>query len=142
MAKPGRRSACDLKVVRPATGLTRLRPPSELGEAEAAVWRQIVLTCDERHFQASDAPLLVRYVQNVVLAGRAAAALHHEGAVIGGRPNPWLTVAEKCDRALVSLSMRLRISPQARMRREGTVPKGPPASVYQLMQDMDDADEG
>jgi hypothetical protein len=42
----------------------------------------------------------------------------------GGRVNPMLVVAEKCDRALVALSMRLRISPQARMRRETTVPKG------------------
>jgi hypothetical protein len=75
------------------------------------------------------------------LAGRAAAALEREGAVIGGRPNPWLVVAEKCDRALVALSMRLRISPQARLRRETTAPKGPPASVYTPMQDMDDGDE-
>jgi hypothetical protein len=46
-------------------------------------------------------------------------------------------VAEKCDRALVALSMRLRVSPQARMRRETTVPKGPPASIYDLMREED-----
>jgi phage terminase small subunit len=142
MAKTGRRSAADLAVVRPAAGCSRLRPPSELGKDEAAVWRQIVLTCDDKHFQASDAPLLVRYCQNVVLASRAAAALDREGAVVGGRPNPWLVVAEKCDRALVALSMRLRISPQARMRREGSVPKGPPASIYELMRRADAEDEG
>jgi hypothetical protein len=38
--------------------------------------------------------------------------------------------------------MRLRISPQARVRREGTVPKGPTASVYSLMQEMEHEDEG
>jgi hypothetical protein len=48
--------------------------------------------------------------------------------------------AEKCDRALVALSMRLRISPQARMRRETTVPKGPPASIYDLMREADVAE--
>jgi hypothetical protein len=51
---------------------------------------QVVLSCDQKHFQQSDAPLLVRYCENVVLARRAAAALTAEGAVIGGRPNPWL----------------------------------------------------
>ena len=101
------------------------------------VWRQIVLACDQKHFQASDAPLLARYCQNVVLARSAAAALATEGPVIGGRPSPWLVVAEKCDRALVALSMRLRISPQARMRREGTTPKGPPASIYAMMREAD-----
>jgi phage terminase small subunit len=142
MAKTGRRSAADRAVIRPAGGFNRrLRPPADLGEAEQSAWRQIILCCDENHFQASDAPLLVRYVQNVVLARRAADALTAEGAVIGGRPNPWLTVAEKADRALVALSMRLRISPQARMRRETTVPKGPPASIYELMRQADDADE-
>jgi P27 family predicted phage terminase small subunit len=134
-----RRSAADLAVVRPAGGFTRLRPPAELGKEEQAVWRQVVLACDPKHFQQSDAPLLVRYCENVVLARRAAAALEREGAVLAGRVNPWLTVAEKADRALVALSMRLRISPQARMRREGSVPKGPPASVYDLMREADDA---
>jgi hypothetical protein len=60
--------------------------------------------------------------------------------VVGGRVNPWLVVAEKCDKTLVALSMRLRISPHARMRRETTVPKGPPASVYDLMREVDDAE--
>jgi phage terminase small subunit len=141
MAKTGRRSAAELAVVRPASGFARLRPPSELGKEEQQVWRQVVLACDPKHFQQSDAPLLVRYCENVVLARRAAAALIAEGAVTGGRPNPWLVVAEKCDRALVALSMRLRISPQARMRRESTVPKGPPASIYDLMREQDDAEE-
>ena len=54
--------------------------------------------------------------------------------MIAGRPNPWLTVAEKCDRALVALSMRLRISPQARMRRETTAAKGPSISPYDVME--------
>jgi phage terminase small subunit len=140
MAKTGRRSAAELALVHPAAGFARLRPPAELGKDEAQVWRQVVLACDAKHFQASDTPLLVRYCENVVLARRAAAALTAEGAVIGGRPNPWLVVAEKCDRALVALSMRLRISPQARMRRETTVPKGPPASIYDLMREQDDAE--
>jgi phage terminase small subunit len=138
-----RRSSADLAVVRPAGSFTRLRPPSDLGKEEQAVWRQVVLSCDERHFRSSDTPLLVRYCENVVLARRAAAALAQEGPVVGGRPSPWLTVAEKCDRALVALSMRLRVSPQARLRADAMATKGPPASVYELMRQADDAeDEG
>jgi hypothetical protein len=59
-----------------------------------------------------------------VLARLAHEHLRTEGAVIGGRLSPWVTVGEKADRAIVALSMRLRISPQARMRRETTAPKG------------------
>jgi hypothetical protein len=128
-----RKSAASLAVVRPEGRLDRLRPPADLGEAEQQVWRTITQACDPQHFQASDAPLLRRYVENVMLAGRAAEALATEGPVINGRLSSWLTVAEKADRALVALSMRLRISPQARMRREGTAPKGAPASVYSMM---------
>ena len=103
----------------------------------------MVLSCDEKHFRASASPLLVRYCENVVLARRAAAALASDGAVISGRPNPWLTVAEKADRALVALSMRLRVSPQARLRADGMAVKRPAASVYDVMREQDYAeDEG
>jgi phage terminase small subunit len=133
MAKTGRKSAAELAVVRPAGGSSRLRPPPYLGEEERKVWQDIVLACPAEHFLASDVPLLARYVENVVMARRAADALSAEGAVIGGRPSPWLVVAEKGDRALVALSMRLRISPQARMRRETT--KGQQTSPYEMMDD-------
>jgi phage terminase small subunit len=132
-----RKSAASLAVVQSA-GFGRLRAPAELSEEERLVWTEIAGACDAKHFERSDAPLLIRYCQNVVLGRRAAAALTSEGAVIGGRPNPWLVVSEKCDRALVALSMRLRISPQARLRREVTAPKGPPASAYEMMSDDDD----
>ena len=124
-----RRSAADLAVVRPDAGFNRLRPPAGLGEEEKAIWREVVGSCRSEHFQKCDAPLLVRYCENAVLARRAAAALTSEGPVVAGRTNPWLIVAEKADRALVALSMRLRISPQARMRREVTVQKGPGPSA-------------
>ena len=34
--------------------------------------------------------------------------------MVDGKPSPWLTVQEKAVRALVALSLRLRLSPQAR----------------------------
>jgi phage terminase small subunit len=136
-----RRSAADLAVVRGGAGFGRLRPSSELGENEVQVWKQVVGACDPKHFVASDAPLLARYCENVVLARKAAAALAEQGPVMHGRVNPMLVVAEKCDRALVALSMRLRISPQARMRRETTGRKGPAPSAYELMRDMGDDED-
>jgi P27 family predicted phage terminase small subunit len=128
-----RKSAASLAVVRVDAGGSRLRPPSELGEEERAVWMSIVGACAEKHFERSDAPLLARYCESVVLARRAAAALMSEGPVIAGRTSPWLVVQEKAVRAMVSLSMRLRVSPQA--RRETLAVKGPPASVYDFMGD-------
>jgi P27 family predicted phage terminase small subunit len=128
-----RRSAASLAVVRVDASVSRLHPPAELGAEERAVWQEIVVTCDPKHFVRSDAPLLARYCESVVLARRAAAALTAEGAVIAGRTNPWLVVQEKGIRAMTALSMRLRISPQA--RREAPTPKGLRPSPYELMDD-------
>ena len=77
------------------------------------------------------------WVTTRVLARLAREHLRTEGAVIGGWLSAWMTVGEKADRAIVALSMRLRISPQARMRRETTAPKGPPADPYDLLDDAD-----
>jgi phage terminase small subunit len=129
-----RRSASDLAVVRVDGGFARLRPPPELSEEESSVWQDIVLACDAKHFQKSDAPLLVRYCQNVCLARRAARELAENGAVLFGRASAWMTIAEKADRAMVALSLRLRISPQARMRPETTKTRTP-GSPYELMDD-------
>jgi hypothetical protein len=50
------------------------------------------------------------------LAERAAEQLR-EAPVVNGKPSPWLPVREKAVREMTALSMRLRLSPQA--RREG-----------------------
>ena len=55
-------------------------------------------------------------VEADALAEKAAAELRKHGAVSkDGKPNGWLVVQEKSVRALVSLSMRLRLSPQSRI---------------------------
>jgi len=126
-------------IVRPDGGFNRIKPPASLGDDEREVWRDIVASCRPDHFEKCDAPLLVRYCENVVLGRKAAAALANEGLVVHGRVNPMFVIAEKVDRGLVALSMRLRISPQARMRRETTASKGGPGpSAYELMRDLDD----
>jgi hypothetical protein len=90
-----KRSAAALAVVRPPGGFTGLRPPADLGEAEKEVWREVVGSCRSDHFQRCDMPLLVRYIENVCLARKAAAVLAAEGPTVGGRIHPMLTVCEK-----------------------------------------------
>jgi phage terminase small subunit len=74
----------------------------------------VVAACDRDHFRPSDLPLVVRYVEAAALGDQAAAQLRL-GAVITGKPSPWITVQEKAVRAMVALSMRLRLSPQSRI---------------------------
>jgi len=92
----------------------RLNPPANLSDAERGVFVDLVNACDPDHFRVSDLPLLVRYVEAVVLAEQAAQELRC-GAVVDGRPSPWIIIQEKAVRAMVSLSMRLRLSPQSRI---------------------------
>lgn len=94
---------------------TRLEPPTSLSEAERTVFIALVNSCGPTHFKASDMPLLSRYCEQTVLADLAAIYLREEGAVAGAKVSPWVTVQEKAIRGLVALSMRLRLSPQARL---------------------------
>lgn len=134
-----RKSAAELSVV---TGLerqaNRLRPPATLSEAERAAFIEIVNSCDPKHFVRSDLPLLCRYAEASVLAEQAAQELR-QGAVIGGRPSPWITVQEKAVRALIALSMRLRVSPQARQPNNPSRKTTAGPSAYDLMEPDDDS---
>jgi phage terminase small subunit len=78
------------------------------------VFVDLVTACEPQHFRPADLPLLVRYVEACVLADQAAEQLRL-GAVIDGKPSPWITIQEKAVRAMVALSMRLRLSPQSRI---------------------------
>jgi P27 family predicted phage terminase small subunit len=109
----------------------RLRPPSSLGEAERVVFAELVAACKSTHFQPSDLPLLARYCEAAVLGEQAAEHLRTEGPVIAGHVSPWVTVQEKAMRAMVALSMRLRLSPQARQANNPTRPQ--PANIYERM---------
>jgi len=93
----------------------RLRTPSSLSETERTIFAAVVKACDAKHFRQSDLPLLRRFCELTALADQAASELRQHGAVINGRASPWVVVQEKCVRGLVALSMRLRLSPQARI---------------------------
>jgi phage terminase small subunit len=108
-------------------------PPPNLIAAEREAFCEIA-ACDPRHFALSDLPLLASYAHAVVMEERAARALRESGDVVNGKASPWLTVWEKAHRAMVSLSLRLRLSPQGRAR----YAKSPPpdtksTSFYDVM---------
>lgn len=91
----------------------KLKPPKSLSPPERELFAALVAVNTVDHFRPSDEPLLCRYVENSILAETAARELR-KGAVVNGKTNPWLVVSEKACRALVALSMRLRLSPQSR----------------------------
>jgi phage terminase small subunit len=134
-----RKSAAELSVVT-GTGsrVDRLRPPASLSEAERTAFIEIVNSCDPKHFVRSDLPLLCRYAEASVLAEQAARELRQGGAVISGRPSPWIAVQEKAVRAMVALSMRLRLSPQARQPNNPSRKAAGAVSAYDLMEPDDD----
>jgi Phage terminase, small subunit len=109
------RAAKEMGPVRPR--LPRLEVPSSLSQAESALFNRLIDACEPDHFASTDTPLLTAYVQAACLADEAGHKLREEGAVVDGRANAWLIVLEKCQRAMVALSMRLRLSPQSRERR-------------------------
>jgi hypothetical protein len=94
----------------------RLRPPADLAPEEQKVFTDLVSTVDPSHFQLSDMPLLVCYAGAVAQEREASRYLRAEGYVVAGKPSPWIVVQEKCTRAIVALSMRLRLAPQSRDR--------------------------
>jgi hypothetical protein len=79
------------------------------------------------------------------MARLAAVHLDREGPVHMGRASAWLICQEKAHRAIASLSMRLRLSPQHRAdsRSAGRKADDAPRSIYEIMrQESDAADEG
>ena len=114
MKQRGRISAAELSVIGVDVQPVRPSPPAYLSEPERELFFSIVCGCDAEHFRQTDLPLLSRYCEAAILAERAALELRN-GAVVDGKPSPWIVVQEKCVRAMVSLSMRLRLSPQSRI---------------------------
>jgi phage terminase small subunit len=136
-----RKSQASLSVVRIDAGQSRLRPPASLSDAERAAFIDVVSTTKANHFVASDMSLLYRYAEATVLAEQAARHLRDEGPVIAGRVSPWIVIQEKSVRALVSLSMRLRLAPQSRVDRKVVGGSQQPVSHYEKMRLQNDETE-
>src|SRR6516162_1240026 len=108
-----RKSAAELAMTSPPPPSKGLRAPESLSEPERKLFVAIIRNCGADHFRESDLPLLCRYVEASVLAERAAEELRQK-PIIDNKPSPWVVIKEKATRDMVALSMRLRLSPQAR----------------------------
>jgi hypothetical protein len=111
MKKRGRKSAAELGTPVIDDDSFRLKPPRSLSEPERTVFVDLIAAVVPEHFVQCDLPLVCAYVRAIVLEQRAAAQLRKTPT-----DTKWLAVWEKAQRAMVALSLRLRLSPQARVR--------------------------
>ena len=118
---------------------TRLKPPDDLSPEAKAIFLDVVVNSNPEHFQASDVPLLCVYADAVVQA-RACAKQVREGQ----GTDILIKAQRNALSAVFQLSMRLRVSPQARQVRKslGSNTRPPTVSYYDRLQmEMDTADE-
>jgi phage terminase small subunit len=130
-----RKSAASLSLVSLQGQPTRLQPPASLSTAERKAFVEIVTSSEATAFRESDKPLIVAYAQGIVLANQAAAQLQRHGAVIEGKASPWIPVFAQAMRAIGTMSMRLRLSPQSRAPNAPTRRAQVPMSVYDQMRE-------
>jgi P27 family predicted phage terminase small subunit len=98
--------------------------PDGLSDREKEIFAHLVRSVDSDHFTESDVPIIVAYVQAIGLHERAMQALRRDGEIVvngkgGLSASPWIVILEKSQRAMIGLSMRLRLSP-ASSEREGS----------------------
>jgi hypothetical protein len=134
MPTTGRQPYDTTDVVPFGAGISRLRPPTSLGEPERAALVALVTACPATQFEASDLPLICRYVEATVMAETAAGELAAGGMVTAdGKVSPWFCIYQQSVKALSGLALRLRLGPQSR------TPKAPkrkagPLSYFDVME--------
>lgn len=110
----GRKSTAALSVV--ATSLPqRMEPPTELTEAQAALWREIVAGKPVDWFAADNAPLLVEYVRAVDMGNRL--ALEIEATLAGAADHSLKDLLKLRDmeaKRATSIATKLRLTQQSR----------------------------
>ena len=74
----------------------------------------LILAAPASQFLATDLPLIVRYCELVVLAERAAAGLRAEPLVTEDGVSPWMLAHASAVKSLCMLTLKLKLSPQAR----------------------------
>jgi phage terminase small subunit len=117
MTHRGRKSRASLSLVTVPEPVERLVAPAFLTEEEREIFADLVASTTPKHFKVSDAPLLTAYCQSVATQ-RMSSREFKRAPLLGGRASPWAAVEEKAIRSMVALSMRLRLSPQARDRHQ------------------------
>jgi hypothetical protein len=114
---------------------SRLAPPSDLSPDEREIFCDLVASA---HFRIGDLPLLSAYCRAIALERRSAAELAAGDEKALARWNG-------ATKAMVALSMRLRLSPQSRAPNNPSRPGGKaerPLSVYEKMALMEGDDDG
>jgi hypothetical protein len=119
----------------------RLQPPPGLASDEHELFLDLVASARPEHFQGVDVPLLAAYVRACILERAAAAEIKR---AMGEAPSALLHVYERATKVLHMLSMRLRLSPQARQPHlsRGSNTRAAPPSIYdRLMMEAGDGSD-
>lgn len=106
----GRISAAEASITVINTQALRLSPPDYLNDKEAAIFQEIVNSCDPRHFRKSELPLLCLYCTSVGLARYYSAHIGQEKQFF----RQWESAAKLC----AQLATKLRLAPQSRLKAE------------------------
>ena len=101
-----RRSAASLNVAPLAAHRPRIQAPSGLSAAERDLFQKLVVQCPSEQFTASDAPLLVAYVQAVLLSRWAFKEAVEDSSA--------LPTWERACKTMAVLATKLRLCPHSR----------------------------
>jgi hypothetical protein len=92
-------------------GPERLKPPDDLDGETRTIFLDLVLAASPTHFEPVDRPLLCAYCRAAALERQASAAIAEN---IAAATPSLLAVQAQATKTMHDLSMRLRLSPQAR----------------------------
>jgi len=127
-----RRSAASFDTPSAPAPSSRLAPPAGMARDEAALFAELVTTSRPGHFQQCDTPLLAAFVRASLIERASAAEVRR---LLAEAPRSLLDAHMSAVKALHLLSMRLRLSPQARQphlsRESNTRPE--PTNIYDKM---------
>ena len=118
MKTRGRTSLAALSVVSGGViePVARPKPPGELTEEQAAVWREVVDRLPADWFQAETFPLLAQYCRHVVSARRVqqvVATIEAEEDFDIAEYDRALKMQERESRCIASLATKMRIAQQS-----------------------------
>lgn len=115
----------------PSSPIPRLKPPATMSEPARKVFVDLVMGSKADQFRATDLPLLVRYCEAAATAERAEAEIARK-PLIKGKASPWIGILGQATKVMSALSMRLRLSPQARAPNNPTR-RTAPMSYYERL---------
>ena len=117
-AKRGRQSAAELSVISIDVARKPVEPPPGLRPQEAAIFREVVASCDPTHFRKSDVPILAALCTATYLS-------RFYADQIGEDPTAFKDYVETT-KLVITLSTKLRLTPQARISAKAVGRHEPP----------------